>query len=250
MEELRLKHIRRRRKRRKRRFIIILIIVNALLGWIIGWKIGRALMIKESSEKTDTAFQNIVENNELNIDENEVSDEFSNYNVEENYEISDNEISDYEEDNIDEIKTYYVEDENAQDIQNRLQSWNFQREDNKKIAYLTFDDGPSENVTPQILDILDKNDVKIDENEVSDEFSNYNDVKATFFVLGTAIEGGEKQKELLRRMDEEGHAIGNHGYSHNYKILYPNGVVDASAFISDIKRTEEIINDTLGYELH
>ena len=27
-------------------------------------------------------------------------------------------------------------------------------------------------------------------------------------------------------MDEEGHAIGNHGYSHNYKILYPNGVVD------------------------
>ena len=51
-------------------------------------------------------------------------------------------------------------------------------------------------------------------------------------------------------MDEEGHAIGNHGYSHNYKILYPNGVVDASAFISDIKRTEEIINDTLGYELH
>ncbi|MDD7683707.1 MAG: polysaccharide deacetylase family protein [Clostridium sp.] len=233
MEELRLKHIRRRRKRRKRRFIIILIIVNALLGWIIWWKIGRALMIKESSEKTDTAFQNIVENNELNIDENEVSDEFSNYNVEENYEISDNEISDYEEDNIDEGITYYVEDENAQDIQNRLQSWNFQREDNKKIAYLTFDDGRSENVTPQILDILDKNDVK-----------------ATFFVLGTAIEGGEKQKELLRRMDEEGHAIGNHGYSHNYKILYPNGVVDASAFISDIKRTEEIINDTLGYELH
>ena len=97
MEELRLKHIRRRRKRRKRRFIIILIIVNALLGWIIWWKIGRALMIKESSEKTDTAFQNIVENNELNIDENEVSDEFSNYNVEENYEISDNEISDYED---------------------------------------------------------------------------------------------------------------------------------------------------------
>ena len=190
-------------------------------------------MIKESSEKTDTAFQNIVENNELNIDENEVSDEFSNYNVEENYEISDNEISDYEEDNIDEGITYYVEDENAQDIQNRLQSWNFQREDNKKIAYLTFDDGPSENVTPQILDILDKNDVK-----------------ATFFVLGTAIEGGEKQKELLRRMDEEGHAIGNHGYSHNYKILYPNGVVDASAFISDIKRTEEIINDTLGYEYY
>ena len=59
----------------------------------------------------------------------EVSDEFSNYNVEENYEISD-----YEEDNIDESITYYVEDENAQDIQNRLQSWNFQREDNKKIA--------------------------------------------------------------------------------------------------------------------
>ena len=60
-------------------------------------------------------------------------------------------------------------------------------------VYLTFDDGPSSN-TGRILDIL----------------ADY-DVKATFFVVGRNIPGNE---ELIRRMDEEGHLIGNHTYDH------------------------------------
>jgi peptidoglycan/xylan/chitin deacetylase (PgdA/CDA1 family) len=59
---------------------------------------------------------------------------------------------------------------------------------------LTFDDGPSEETTPRVLDILrDK------------------DVRATFFVVGRQA---ERYPDLVRRMVEDGHAIGNHTYTH------------------------------------
>ena len=64
---------------------------------------------------------------------------------------------------------------------------------NKKLVALTFDDGPNHN-TNRILDILDK----------------YN-VKATFFVLGTNINGNEG---IIKRMNDLGMEIGNHTYSH------------------------------------
>lgn len=62
-----------------------------------------------------------------------------------------------------------------------------------KVA-LTFDDGPDARWTPRLLDIL--RDRK---------------VRATFFVIG---ENALRHPELLRRMEREGHAIGNHTYSH------------------------------------
>lgn len=72
----------------------------------------------------------------------------------------------------------------------------------EKQVYLTFDDGPSKSVTPQILDILKENDVK-----------------ATFFVLGARV---DLYPETLKRAFEEGHYIANHGYSHKYSKIYEN----------------------------
>ena len=70
----------------------------------------------------------------------------------------------------------------------------------QKVAYLTFDDGPSANVTPLILDILKKYDIK-----------------ATFFVLGhNAIDN----KDLILRTFAEGHVVANHTYNHDTKYLY------------------------------
>ena len=63
----------------------------------------------------------------------------------------------------------------------------------KRIS-LTFDDGPDDNFTVQILDIL--------------KISN---VKVTFFISGDKI---ENNIPLIKRMLEEGHEIGNHAYSH------------------------------------
>ena len=77
----------------------------------------------------------------------------------------------------------------------------------KKIAYLTFDDGPSP-VTESILDTLKEEKVK-----------------AAFFVLGSNVSGRE---EIVKRMYDEGHYIANHGYSHVYSQIYssPQSVLD------------------------
>ena len=101
--------------------------------------------------------------------------------------------------------------------------------DGKKVAYLTFDDGPSENVTPMILDILKEKGVN-----------------ATFFVLGQAVEKNDTTKEVIKRMAAEGNAIGNHTYTHDYKILYPNKTVNCDNFINDVERTNTALKAILG----
>lgn len=87
---------------------------------------------------------------------------------------------------------------------------------NKKTVYLTFDDGPSTN-TAKILDIL----------------SEYN-IKATFFVIGKS---GDFEKSLYKRIIDEGHALGNHTYSHNYKNIYSS----EENFLQDFKELEDYV---------
>lgn len=70
---------------------------------------------------------------------------------------------------------------------------------NKGIIYLTFDDGPTSSSTPKILDILKKENVK-----------------ATFFILNYT----ESTEALVKREIAEGHSVGIHGYSHDYKKIY------------------------------
>ena len=94
----------------------------------------------------------------------------------------------------------------------------------EKIAYLTFDDGPTANITPQILDILKEKNVK-----------------ATFFVLGVNV---AKNPDIARRTVAEGHVLANHSYSHDYKKLY-NGTEN---FLDDLKKTEAQILATVEEE--
>lgn len=91
-----------------------------------------------------------------------------------------------------------------------------------KTCYLTFDDGPSESVTNRILDTLKEHDIK-----------------ATFFIVG---ENAKAYPDLVRRMDAEGHSIGNHSYSHNYNHLYSGD----EEFDDEISRCGKTINDILG----
>ena len=103
------------------------------------------------------------------------------------------------------------------------------RTDGKKVVYLTFDDGPSTTNTPQVLDILDK----------------YN-VKATFFVLGSSIDKNEQAKEILKEEVERGHAIGNHTYSHDYSYLYPNRTMNVDNIVSDLEKSQNSMKAVLG----
>jgi peptidoglycan/xylan/chitin deacetylase (PgdA/CDA1 family) len=92
---------------------------------------------------------------------------------------------------------------------------------NKKIAHLTFDDGPSDN-TLKLLDVLDK----------------YN-AKATFFVVYK--EGYDNiYKEIVNR----GHVLANHTYSHNYKKIYSS----SEAFINDVEALDNKLKGITGKE--
>lgn len=90
-----------------------------------------------------------------------------------------------------------------------------------KRAFLTFDDGPSNN-TNQILDILKEKNTK-----------------ASFFVLGSNV---EKNPEMVKRMYNEGHFIANHGYSHVYETIYqsPQSVLD------EYNKCNQLVRDAIG----
>lgn len=92
----------------------------------------------------------------------------------------------------------------------------------EKQIYLTFDDGPSKDITPQILDILKENDVK-----------------ATFFVLGARV---DLYPETLKREFNEGHYIANHGYSHEYSRIYEN----RDTVFDEFNQCEVSIKNALG----
>ena len=94
--------------------------------------------------------------------------------------------------------------------------------DTQKCVYLTFDDGPSDKVTPAILDILKEENVP-----------------ATFFIVGV---NAEKRPELLKRAVREGHTLGVHSYSHKYKEIYAS----VDALIKDIEACNEIIKGVTG----
>lgn len=86
----------------------------------------------------------------------------------------------------------------------------------EKVIALTFDDGPSRARTPGLLELLAKYEVK-----------------ATFFMLGEAI---EREPEIAKQVFEEGHLIGNHSYNH------PVLVGKSPGFVRDqIERTDQLI---------
>lgn len=92
----------------------------------------------------------------------------------------------------------------------------------EKIAYLTFDDGPTPSVTPKVLDIL-----------ASEK------IKASFFVIGKSVEA---YPEIVKRAHEEGHYIANHSYSHNNAMLYQS----KESFLREIQSTDSAIAQALG----
>ncbi|WNQ13975.1 polysaccharide deacetylase family protein [Paenibacillus aurantius] len=92
----------------------------------------------------------------------------------------------------------------------------------KREVALTFDDAPDANFTPQILDVLKRKGVK-----------------ATFFVVGNRVLA---HPDIVKRMVQEGHTIGNHSYNHaNLPKL-----TDAE-FRDQITKTDELIRQYTGF---
>lgn len=96
---------------------------------------------------------------------------------------------------------------------------------NQKKIYITFDAGFENGNTERILDALKKHGVK-----------------ATFFLVGNYF---ETQPELVKRMAEEGHTIGNHTYSHPDM----SKIGDIQSFQTELQKNEALYRDILGSEM-
>jgi peptidoglycan/xylan/chitin deacetylase (PgdA/CDA1 family) len=92
----------------------------------------------------------------------------------------------------------------------------------EKVIYLTFDDGPSAEITGKVLDILKENNVK-----------------ATFFLIGNQIEGLEP---VVTRIHNEGHSIGLHTYTHKFSKIYSNN----DSFIAEMNKCQNKIEEVVN----
>ena len=92
-----------------------------------------------------------------------------------------------------------------------------------KTIYLTFDDGPTI-YTPELLDILDKHNVK-----------------ATFFVVGN-----KGQNSQIKDIVDRGHSVAIHSVTHSYSSIYQN----KDAFMKDLYDMQEIIEKESGIKTY
>lgn len=99
--------------------------------------------------------------------------------------------------------------------------WRPSSPEQKQVAYLTFDDGPTPALTRPLLDQL----------------AAY-DAKATFFLIGGHA---ENHPELVRAIARAGHTIGNHTYTHPYPWRTP-----AARLQAQLDRTTKLLQDQTG----
>ena len=95
----------------------------------------------------------------------------------------------------------------------------------EKVIYLTFDAGYENGATEKILDTLQKHNVK-----------------AAFFLVGNYI---ERNADLVRRMVEEGHTVGNHTMHHPDM----SKISDMQAFSKELRDLEDLFREKTGQEL-
>ncbi len=102
-------------------------------------------------------------------------------------------------------------------IKNRVKSLIFRMDKREKSIYLTFDDGPTPEVTPLVLDILD----------------NYQ-CKATFFCVGENV---VKYPHLFEEIKKRGHSAGNHTFNHLSGFS-----TFTKKYVENVKEAEKVID--------
>ena len=90
----------------------------------------------------------------------------------------------------------------------------------EKVIYLTFDDGPNPGVTPQVLDILDRFEVK-----------------ATFFCVGENV---SRFPDVFDEVKRRGHTVGNHTFNHLKGFEY-----STDDYVRNVKKASEFIDSRL-----
>ncbi|WP_164880468.1 polysaccharide deacetylase family protein [Clostridium manihotivorum] len=214
-----------RRKRRRRVSVAVFTGTLIIAAGCTVFHYRQGVLVKK--EVVQASVISDAKNNNVNIDntsKNNSNDQSSSSNKTDS-------SSEVKSNTLKEINKELSEDKNSYDagpIQDFI-SKGIKINDDKKIAFLTFDDGPSTTVTPRVLDIL-KN----------------NNIKATFFIVGKELEKSQKAKDILLDTYKQGNAIGNHTYTHVYKTLYPNGTVDINSFMGEVDKNNDALKGVLG----
>lgn len=154
------------------------------------------------NDKNDINDEELVENSEdeKEVDKNDAKKTDNKLNVIDNK--SNAQLPKWNSSAVADIKSIYSSDE--------------------KQIYLTFDDGPSEEITTKVLAILKKEKVP-----------------ATFFVLGKNV---DLNPELVKQAYEDGHFIANHSYTHTYSQLYSS----VERVYEEYNKTNDAIRNAIG----
>lgn len=94
----------------------------------------------------------------------------------------------------------------------------------EKIIAISFDDGPVQEYTPQVLRVLREEKVP-----------------AAFFCIGKRIVENE---DLFRELHEEGHVIGNHSFSHTPSF----DMMSSGRMLNDVRKTDEVVKRSIGFQ--
>ncbi len=200
--------IKKEKSKKNKIMLIVAIIIACILVIYASFSISYHFINK----KVD-----LSQNNMSNVNNNK-SDEKKSTLTKKNAKVYNGEHTQIAIHDMEKIKTKFIPqpNENAQNLIKEIY-----KSDEKQV-YLTFDDGPSKKITPQILDILKQYDVK-----------------ATFFLLGSRV---ELYPDLVKREFEEGHYIANHGYSHKYSQIYQSKDTTFAEYV----QCENAIKNALG----
>ncbi len=122
-------------------------------------------------------------------------------------------------------------EDNLIEYRNAQGRLSFQGDGSGKIAYLTFDDGPSKTLTPKNLKILKEKGVV-----------------GTWFCLANTKDYDYLDLSICKDIEEQGSAVGIHDWDQNDSYSYYKGSVD-NYFTSDFNKAKEALEEAVGHEI-
>ena len=190
-------------------FLIIIIIISTAIIAIVGYNLNKTIAVTSSNiasineiedKSTGRVEGNIEENTQNTFSQSQRINSTNNVNIpSQNQQENAGNISNQTQQGN--IKNENQIEQNTGNTKQTNNNKNKQNNPNSQngVIYLTFDDGPSANITPKILDILKENNIK-----------------ASFFLVNYS----DSNEKLVQREVNEGHTVGIHGYSHEYSKIY------------------------------
>ena len=212
-------------------FLIIIIIISTAIIAIVGYNLNKTIAVTSSNiasineiedKSTGRVEGNIEENTQNTFSQSQRINSTNNVNIpSQNQQENAGNISNQTQQGNIKNENQIVQNTGNTDQTNNNKNKQNNPNSQNGVIYLTFDDGPSANITPKILDILKENNIK-----------------ASFFLVNYS----DSNEKLVQREVNEGHTVGIHGYSHEYSKIYRS----KDSYLKNIYTLQEKIKKSTG----